>query len=193
MSKYTITIKNLMKNNFDFGLTSREYPIFDEAYRQTLNNNILYYYYEEEIGFETPELFKTYLNRTMARIMPYYNNLYEAQKQMVKNGLLNNVNYKETSNRKVDSESNNRGKTLFQDTPQGEISMTEFDEQHYATNLNMSNDNASGNSNEDYVREIVGNNGNRYPIELFTEYASKFVNIDNLIIRDLQDLFMGIF
>ena len=43
MSKYTITIKNLMKNNFDFGLN--DYPIFDENYRSTLNENILYYYY----------------------------------------------------------------------------------------------------------------------------------------------------
>ncbi len=39
MSKYSITIKNLMDNNFDFQMTL--YPIFDENYRNTLNNNIL--------------------------------------------------------------------------------------------------------------------------------------------------------
>ena len=42
MAKYTVTILSLQKNNFDFGLDT--YPIFDENYRETLNNNILNYY-----------------------------------------------------------------------------------------------------------------------------------------------------
>lgn len=199
MSKYTITIKNLLKNNFDLGL--RDYEIFDEEYRRFLNDNIIYYYYEDEIGFETPELFKIYLNKTMQRIMPYYNNLYLIQKQLLEKNSLNNVNLTETSNRKVDSSSdsntNSKGKGLYQDTPQGQISMTEFDEQHYATNLtlnnNQSTDNTTGNSNEDYIRNIVGNNGNRYPTELLIEVRKNLTNIDNLIINELSDLFMGIF
>lgn len=199
MSKYTITIKNLMKNNFNFGL--QDYPIFDEEYRETLNNNILYYYYEDEIGLETAQLFKIYLNRTMERIMPYYNNLYQVQKDLIENGALNNVNLTETSTRKTDTESNSnsnsKGKGLYQDTPQGEISMTEFDDQHYATNLtlnnNESNDNTNANSNEDYIRHITGNNGNRYPVELLIEVRKNLTNIDNLVIEELNDLFMGIY
>ena len=50
MAKYTITIKSLLDNNFDFGL--QNYPIFNESYRNILNNNILNHYYENEIGFE---------------------------------------------------------------------------------------------------------------------------------------------
>ena len=199
MSKYTITIKNLMKNGFDFGL--QDYPIFDEEYRNTLNNNILYYYYEDEIGLETAELFKIYLNRTMERIMPYYNNLYQLQKDLIENGALNNVNLTETSTRKIkstsDSNSNSKGKGLFQDTPQGKISMTEFDDQHYATNLTLNNNESSdttkGNSDEDYIRKIVGNNGNRYPVELLIEVRKNLANIDNLVIDELKDLFMGIY
>ena len=199
MSKYTLSIKNLMKNHFDFGLQS--YPIFDEQYRETLNNNILYYYYEDEIGFETPELFKIYLNRTMNRIMPYYNNLYIAQKEILNKGLFNNINFTETSERKTDTESNSltnsKGKGLYQDTPQGQISMTEFEDQHYATNLtlnnNESNDNTNANSNENYIRTIIGNNGNRYPIELLKEVENNLKNIDDLIINELNDLFMGIY
>ena len=199
MSKYTITIKNLMKNNFNFGL--QDYPIFDEEYRKTLNNNILYYYYEDEIGLETAELFKIYLNRTMQRIMPYYNNLYQLQKDLIENGALNNVNLTETSTRKIkstsDSNSNSKGKGLFQDTPQGKISMTEFDDQHYATNLTLNNnessDTTNGNSDEDYIRKITGNNGNRYPVELLIEVRKNLANIDNLVIDELKDLFMGIY
>lgn len=195
MSKYTISIKNLMKNNFDFGL--QDYPIFDENYRETLNNNILYAYFEDEIGLETPELFKIYLNRTMNRIMPYYNNLYKAELSMIDDGVFNNVNYKEISNRELESStnSNTRGKGLFQDTPQGQISMTEFDDQHYATNLTLSNnsDNSTGNSTDNYIRTITGNNGNRYPAELLAEIRKNLVNIDDLIINELSDLFMGIY
>ena len=191
MSKYTVSIKNLIKNGFNFGLDT--YPIFDENYRSTLNQNILYYYFEDEIGLETPELFKIYLNRTMERIMPYYNNLYLAQKEILEKGVFNNVNYKEESNRKVDSESKVKDKSLYQDTPQGEISMTEFDDQHYATNLTLGNNNSEGNSNEDYIRTVTGNNGNRYPAELLREVRNNLVNIDNLIIEELSDLFMNIY
>ena len=199
MSKYTISVKNLMKNNFDFGLT--DYPIFDESYRNILNNNILYYYYEDEIGLETPELFKIYLNRTLNRIMPYYNNLYIAQRKILETGLFNNVNYSESSNRNVNttanSNSNSKGKGLYQDTPQGQISMTEFDDQHYATNLTLNNnqnsDTSTGNSVDNYIRTITGNNGNRYPIELLNEVRNNLVNIDDLIINELKDLFMGIY
>lgn len=191
MSKYTVSIKNLIKNNFDFGL--KDYPIFDENYRGTLNKNILYYYFEDEIGLETPELFKVYLNKTMERIMPYYNNLYLAQKELLEKGLFNNVNYKEEYNRKIDSESNIKDKNLFQDTPQGQISMTEFEEQNYATNLNLSNNNSIGNSNEDYIRTVIGNNGNRYPVDILNEVRKNLVNIDNLIIDELKDLFMGLY
>ena len=199
MSKYTITIKNLMKNNFDFGL--QEYPIFDENYRNTLNENILYYYYEDEIGFETPELFTVYLNRTMNRIMSYYNNLYTAQLNLLDSGIFNNVNLQESSNRNLDtnsrSSSNSKGKGLYQDTPQGQISMTEFDDQHYATNLTLNNnenyDSTNGNSIDTYLRNVSGNNGNRYPIELLNEVRKNLMNIDELIIEELQDLFMGIY
>ena len=38
MAKYTTTIRNLMDNNFDFGLY--DYPIFDPEYRTVLNNKI---------------------------------------------------------------------------------------------------------------------------------------------------------
>ena len=199
MSKYTITIKKLMKNGFNFGL--QDYPIFDENYRETLNNNILYYYYEDEIGFETPELFKIYLNRTMNRIMSYYNNLYLAQKNILDSGIFNNVNYKETSNRQLNSyansTSNSKGKGLYQDTPQGQISMTEFEDQHYATNLTLNNnestDSSNGNSVDDYIRNVTGNNGNRYPVELLYEVRKNLINIDDLIINELKDLFMGIY
>ena len=77
MSKYTTELRYLIENNFDLGLD--DYPIFDESYRQLLNDKIINHYYFREIGMETAELFKRYLNQTMREIMPYYNQLYKSE------------------------------------------------------------------------------------------------------------------
>ena len=82
MAKYTVTIKDLITNNFDLGL--KDYPIYDESHRETLNNMIINHYLMSEIGQETPALFKLYLNNTMNEIMPKYNILYRAVDDMLK-------------------------------------------------------------------------------------------------------------
>ena len=77
VSKYTTELRYLIENNFDIGL--KDYPIFDENYRESLNQKIINHYYFREIGMETAELFKRYLNNTMREIMPYYNQLYKSE------------------------------------------------------------------------------------------------------------------
>ena len=77
MSKYTTELRYLIENDFDIGL--KNYPIFDENYRALLNQKIINHYYFREIGMETAELFKRYLNTTMNEIMPYYNQLYKSE------------------------------------------------------------------------------------------------------------------
>lgn len=220
MAKYTVTILSLQKNNFDFGLDS--YPIFDEEYRETLNNNILNYYLESEIGFETAELFKRILNDRMALIMPKYNKMYEAQDVLLEDGILGNVSLKEllsrtTGNTSAQTDnghasqtgsSTSNNKNLYQDTPQGTISMQTLDTENvYATNFTIDrNTNSStvtdsstsrrdftNNGTDNYVKTIVGNNGRKYNVDVFNDLVSKLKNIDMLIINELQDLFMGIF
>lgn len=228
MAKYTITIKTLIDNNFDFQMTN--YPIFDENYRETLNNNILNHYYENEIGFETAPLFRFYLNQKLNEIMPYYNELYKAQKNLIDNNLLlNNVNITETlsgNNIKQDtnnsttttsttSQSTNSGtsnnKNLFQDTPQGQISNTDINNQTWATNLtldnnttnNTINDSTSGNGtsnntlnsseSNNYIKTIIGNNGGKFNIDILNDIKNNLMNIDLMIINELYDLFMQIF
>lgn len=78
MSRYTIELRYLIKGNYDLGL--KDYPIFDESYREQLNNKIIQHYYFREIGFETEALFKNRLNQKMNEIMPYYNQMYESSK-----------------------------------------------------------------------------------------------------------------
>lgn len=54
----------------------KDFPIFDEAYREGLCKKILNHYYTREIGAETVALWKFWLNQKMREIMPYYNKLY---------------------------------------------------------------------------------------------------------------------
>lgn len=204
MAKYTITIKSLIDNNFDFKMDS--YPIFDENYRDTLNQNILYHYYENEIGFETASLFRFYLNQKLNEIMPYYNELYKVQKKLIdENLLLNNVNLTEKligSNRtetNSTSQSSNNGKSLFQDTPQGQISKTDIDNQTWATNLTLNKNeiadqsNATGSGTNEYIKTIIGNNGGKFNIDVLNDIKNNLMNIDLMIINELNDLFMQIF
>ena len=204
MAKYTITIKSLIDNNFDFKMNN--YPIFDENYRNTLNNNILYHYYENEIGFETASLFRFYLNQKLNEIMPYYNELYKVQKKIIdENLLLNNVNLTErltgsnTTETSSTSQSSNNGKNLFQDTPQGQISQTDIDNQTWATNLTLNKNDiedessATGSGTNEYLKTIVGNNGGKFNIDVLNDIKNNLMNIDLMIINELNDLFMGIF
>lgn len=55
------------------------YPIFDEAYKPTLETKILKHFYTREIGLETYGLWKLKLDTRLNEIMPYYNKLYESE------------------------------------------------------------------------------------------------------------------
>ena len=213
MAKYTTTIRNLMDNNFDFGL--KDYPIFDEEYRGVLNNKILMHYYMDEIGFETAGLFKVYLNNKMNEIMPYYNELYKKQKDLLLN-FDKTTNLTETftrdnttdTNTKSNSTSSNTAsgssKNVYQDTPMGSITEQDIDNYDHASNQEFNkNQNTSSiedNSNltgkatslENYIRTKTGNNGRLYGIEILKMIKNNYMNIDEMVINELQDLFMGI-
>lgn len=76
MSKYTTELRYIVESKFDLGL--KDYIIYKEVYRETLNKKILDHYYFREIGLETPAMFKMFLNRKMNEIMPFYNQLYKS-------------------------------------------------------------------------------------------------------------------
>lgn len=209
MAKYTTTIKSLMDNNFNFGL--QDYPIFDEDYREHLNDMILKHYYMSEIGFETANLFKQYLNNKMHEIMPYYNTLYKLQTDLLNNagGIDQNVNLTETYTHNVTTEgtsesqsnSNNENKNVSQNTPQGNLTEQNINNFNYADNINFGNNNSeitdssntSGKSIEDYIKKIQGNNGQKYAYEVLIAVKNNILSIDLEVINQLEDLFMGVF
>lgn len=96
MSKYTISILELIREYtadsnlpisqridlaipkiFDFS-----FPIYEETHRKVLERKILMHYLNKEIGLETSDLWKLYLENRLNEIMPYYNELYRLQDEM---------------------------------------------------------------------------------------------------------------
>lgn len=119
----------------------------------------------------------------------------------------NNTNTQ--TNGSVTDTSNNLHWDKFNDTPQGAVTGIESDT--YLSNArkvtdsgnNTSVDNTNtaststgatnGSNNENLVEHVVGKYGGKSYTELMLEYYSnEFYNIDLMIIKDLQDLFMGL-
>ena len=61
---------------FGLDLGLRDYPIFDEDYRDVLNQRIYNHFAYREIASDTPQMFVYYLNRRMCENMPTYNAIY---------------------------------------------------------------------------------------------------------------------
>lgn len=92
MSKYTTQLRWIVKYYQDIeGVTGEDYtpvyqylglhdyPIFDNNYRQQLNDKIINHFLFREIGFETAAQFAHFVRKTMHENMPYYNQLYLSQ------------------------------------------------------------------------------------------------------------------
>jgi len=208
MSKYTTTIYYLKQNGFDFELN--DYPIFDEDYRETLNNLILDNFLMDEIGFETPALFRHYLKTKLNEIMPYYNLLYKVQKDIIEtDNMFGNVNLREEMNSSTSSNGNStsnsnasgNAREMVQNTPQGRLKAEDVNNFSYATNVtdksssatNATTVNDSTSSLGNYVKTIAGNNGKMYNIELLQKALNGFKNINTQLLKELEPLFMGIY
>lgn len=188
-----------------------EYPLFDESYRSHLNDKIIDHFYFREIGFETAAQFAWYMRRTMNEIMPYYNEMYVAQAKM--DDPLTDIsrNWRESWNQdvadtgnvknEVNSTDNNRN--VYQDTPMSLLSNTgspSVEDMDYATNVTYNDDVASSDSTRtmDTNRNDAGwrvheeSGRNHSQAALMKEYFDVFKNLDMEVIKDLENLFMGL-
>lgn len=193
MAEYTITLATLLQT--DFSPTLNDYPIFDEAYRDVLNNKILNHYSDHEIGLETPDLFNLYLGNRLNEIMPYYNEMYRIQALIV--NPFHNFEHNETSTRNVDntSQENVTGEnvedttqetsTIFEkgqvrshsaqsDTPQSNLTPYNVAEGGYASQVNMT----ETESDEDHT---TGTTGTDSRINTKTNSTGSMKTIDEYI------------
>lgn len=202
MSSYTVELRQLIQNGYDIGL--KDYPIFDESYRESLNNKIITHYWMREIGAETAGLFKLYLNRTMCEIMPYFNQLYKSTQ--LDFDPLNAYNYTETNMELENVESDGTrtdtadGKSLYSDTPQGLLDNGAIADGKYLTSATLNDSSASSTANNlqkrdrNFEKKVRGNMYHNLS-ELLKDYRETFLNIDMEIINnpELQNCFMKLY
>lgn len=218
MATYTTTIKTLIEIEYPLGLM--DYPIFDPKYRSALNKKITDHFQFREIGLETPALFVWWLNVKMREIMPYYNQLYEST--LLTFNPLHNYTMNETSKKESvgsseatgltestqTNQSNSKARNVHSDTPQGLLSLDAIESNDtYASDadINKVDGSATGTSNvnatnqntvnnvDDYIKTVSGNNGMKSTPQLIQELRASFVNVDMLIIKELEPLFMSLY
>jgi len=184
--------------------------------KNKLAKKIVDHYFMREIGFETVELFKNRVKIRMEELMESY--LPVIYSNSISFDPLVNVDYQETFERQVESESTNNGSSestsnsnssglsVNSDTPQGQINKSEILQGKYASNTGASEsesavtdnttteNNGTANQNENYTKRIKGNSGVSATAQaLIKQYRDIIRAVDKEIIENLNDMFMGIF
>ena len=197
---------------FDF-----DFPIFDENYRLVLEKRILKHFYTREIGMETIGLWKLKLEDKMNEIMPYLNKFYAMYVKEVNpdwnydltrhhNGTsdrtekLRSDNYNHATS-ESDGTSNNQ--QLYSDTPQN--GLDDVQNGKYLTNatIDSGSNHAEGksfgdgwvtgdnkiNDIDDYYETVQGRSGVLLG-EVWKKFKEGFFNVDSMLFKELEVLFM---
>lgn len=176
-------------------------------YKDQLFTKILLHYMLYEIGQETAGYFIYCLNERLVQIMPYYNKLLNSA--LLEFDPLQDTNFTRyltsnnntTNNSIINFNENYINKQIGKesDTPQGGIENLEED--RYLSYARITNDNnkklgnnssnTNGNSNGTSEEHIVGMQKGNFA-EALKQYRSIIINVDNKVINELSNLFMGV-
>ena len=216
MSKYTFELRRLFDfytravvegwfKNYELSdyLTQDEIDVITERgtwSKDKLAKKIVDHYLMREIGFETPYLFKHYVETTMNEIM-------ERKLPLIYSASINydplvNVDYTETFERTIDNtvsgSDSASGLTVNSTTPQGQISKAEILQGKYASSTQAgeseSSTSSEGNTEEGSTKHVKGNSGvSATAQKMIQQYRENIIAIDTDIINELNDLFMGLY
>lgn len=182
--KVTIELRDVVKDSDIFDRCD-PFPIWDENHRGELEKKIIEHYYFRQIGFETVGRFKFYLNTRLREIMPRYVKLYATTQY--KYNPIENYNMEEGSedNRNVKGEGVNK----YSDTPQGQLNNVK--EGKYLSSATHTEDSSEGSEKHTAWRH--GNIGVTTTQQMIEQERQVIIDLDNMIIADLQDLFLGVY
>lgn len=183
-----------------------DYPIFDEAYRQTLNDKIIRRYFMYEIGAETAGLFRLFVRDAMFLIMPYYNQLYLSE--ITAKGIQPLIDHARMITEKASGTASNTANTnatsasnaqdIFSDTPMSALNFDNIKAGNYASTADFADasttDTGKSDSSGTYANDLVRTEtGHDKPeSELLLLWRETFVNIDRDVVDDkaLRECFM---
>lgn len=223
MSQYTTELRNIVNQTLDNAGVPRteenwpkayamigldDYPIFQEAYRSTLNDKIIRRYWMREIGGETVALFRMFLRRTMHEIMPYYNQMYESlalakqiQPLVDHTRTITEDAAGSASNRaSTNATSASTGQDLFNDTPMSALNIDNVKSGKYLSTADFTEatttDNGRSDSSGSYDNTLsrIETGHDKPESELLLLWRSTFVNIDLEIVESeaVSSCFMGL-
>ena len=218
MSKYTTNFKTLIDMKIftkeDLKSWFTDYDLTDYLTQEEIDtilitgvwdpvrlaDKIIDHYYFRDFGFETPAMFKHYAKITMREIME--SKLPLIYSAAVKYDILVNVDYHETLTREnrvnTTEQASADGLTVYSDTPQGQISKSEILSGKFASNVSANegdtNSTSNSNQNETYDKHVKGNSGVSATAQaMVKQFRENIRAIDYEIIKELNELFMGLF
>jgi hypothetical protein len=202
MAEYTMELWEVVEIETDIGLN--DYPIFDEGYRESLNNKIIEHYYNREIGMETISMFRQQLRKKMNEIMPYWNQQYLASQ--IEFDPLKTISVKTITGSDGEttvagegentSTSNSKSRAVASSLPQ--VMLSGNGDYAESAQDNVSETSATGSNNETQTTNSTGNVDSETSgyqgsaAILIAEYRATLVNTDMDVINQLDTLFMGI-
>ena len=208
MSKYTIEINQLV-NDLDFNLFDFQYNLYDNELKSAFEKKFIDHFYFYEIGLTPIARFKKALQIKLNDIFPYYKQLYQTELRSAEIDFMLNKDLKEqytrelTGNSSVNqsstSTSNDSSLNINNDTPQNKID----DLDKYMTSASKNTDNSTMNSNgtntaenkstETYSLVSQGNIGVTSSAELLEKWRAVLINIDEMIFKELENLFLFVY
>ena len=214
MARHTIELREI--ENCICYLFPKGFPFYTDS--EELRQNFIQKFYDEymfrEIGFETVERFKRSLLGKLNLLMPYYEQLYKTELESKNINFLLNKDLKETFEREINgtSEVNSNATTnasgtsaansndMMYDTPNTRIDdITKYPTQgsqgentaSTTSNATSTNNQTGENSQTERTTLISkGNIGITSSAQLLKEWRDVIINIDEMILNDLEDLFL---
>ena len=214
MAKHTIELREI--ENCICYLFPKNFPFYTDS--EELRQNFIQKFYDEymfrEIGFETVERFKRCLLGRLNLIMPLYEQYYHTRLECKNISFMLNKDLVETFEREITgtSEDNSNATTnasgtstansndMMYDTPNTRIDdMTKYPtqgsqgENTATTSSNAtSTNNQTGENNQSEKTTLIskGNIGITSSAQLLKEWRDVIINIDEMILNDLEDLFL---
>ena len=207
MASYTLSLYSL-ENAETFKLFT-DYDFYLEENKKNFEKKFFDKYFDREIYCKNTFVFRRELIGKLNLIMPYYKQLYQTELESKNINFLLNKDLKEEFIR--DIENNVEGSatstgtttgdstTIFSDTPEGQISNIEkfmsngtINKANDSTESNSST-NSTGKTSEKTTFLSQGNIGVTSSAELLEKWRSVIINIDELILNELENLFLDIY
>lgn len=215
-AKYTLVLENVYRDK-NYNLFDLPYNLYDNDLKPYFEEKFFQHFMFHEIGFDNINIFKQHLISTLNDIYPYYKQLYETEIRCKNIDFMLNKDLKESYIRKINGETlgntqstssstninTNEDLSIANDTPQNKVD--DLDKYMTSASKNKSNGNSSSNANgnvtsngkvnnkEEYELISQGNIGVTSSAELLEKWRASIINIDQLIFKELETLFILIY